>query len=78
MDSDKDRYIGGQTIACQDCNEPKNVYPPSSEYVETRLESCPRGDVRQAFFDCENCNKRIHFIGINDMEMKDSRPLLGS
>ncbi|MGA9153588.1 MAG: hypothetical protein WBZ36_23660 [Candidatus Nitrosopolaris sp.] len=52
---------GEHTISCQNCGNPSTVYPLSSEYVETRLEPCPRGDVKGAFFDCDNCDKRNHF-----------------
>ena len=39
---DREEYIhksGARTISCQNCNTPQTVYPPSSEYVETKLRS---------------------------------------
>lgn len=56
-DDRSERLQGGHTISCQDCGDPYTVYPPSSEYVETRLEPCPRGDTRESLFDCEGCTK---------------------
>jgi hypothetical protein len=62
MSGDERLPPGGQTISCQNCNDPQAVYPPSSEYVETRLETCPRGDTRTAFFECQNCSQRNTFF----------------
>ena len=50
-----------QIIGCNNCGTHYRMYPLISEYISTMLEPCPRGDYRESFFDCINCNQRNTF-----------------
>ena len=52
---------GIQIIECNNCGTPNNMCPPTSEYISTMADPCPRGDYQKSFFDCINCNQRNTF-----------------
>ena len=49
---------GRQAFGCNNCGTHYIVIPPTSEYISTMLEPCPRVDYQKTFYDCIKCKHR--------------------